>query len=48
MMGQIYFEILLKIKQHNFPCLHTRIRLHPLRKAVILLGYLFRGFIRAI
>jgi 15-cis-phytoene synthase len=48
MMGQIYFEILKKLKHQEFQVFGPRIGLHPLRKGLILLAYLLRTVIRAI
>lgn len=48
MMGQIYYEILKKLKRLDFQVFEKRIGLHPLRKGVILLAYLVRTLIRAI
>jgi phytoene synthase len=48
MMGQIYFEILKKLKRLEFPVFETRVGLHPLRKGMILAAYLVRTLIRAI
>ncbi len=48
MMAQIYYEILEKLKRQDFTVFERRIGLHPLRKGVILLGYLLRVLIRAV
>ncbi len=48
MMAQIYFEILEKLKRHDFHVFERRLGLHPLRKGLILLGYLLRVLIRAV
>lgn len=48
MMAQIYFEILEKLKRQDFQVFERRIGLHPLRKGLILLGYLLRVLIRAV
>lgn len=48
MMGQIYYEILKKLKRQEFRVFDKRIGLHPLRKGVILIAYLLRTVIRAI
>ncbi len=45
MMGQVYFEILEKLKRENFPVLEKRIRLHPARKLWILISYMARSWI---
>lgn len=43
MMGQIYSEILEKIRRLDFPVLTQRVRLHPLRKSLVLASFLMRG-----
>ena len=45
MMGQIYRELLEKLRRERYPVLRTRVRLHPLRKAMILGGYWLRGLL---
>ena len=45
MMGQIYFEILQKLKRTRYPVFEARCRLHPLRKGWILASYLSRGWL---
>ncbi len=45
MMGQIYFEILQKLKRTRYPVLDRRCRLHPLRKLWILTRYLSRAWL---
>ena len=45
MMGQIYGEILEKVRGSGFRVLDQRVRLHPLRKGIILGGYLLRGLL---
>lgn len=45
MMGQVYSEILEKVRRLEFPVLDQRVRLHPLRKGMILGGYLLRGLL---
>lgn len=47
MMGQIYHEILEKLRRERFPVLARRVRLHPLRKGWILLWYFARGMVGA-
>jgi len=42
MMAQVYGEILEKIRASGFRVLDRRVRLHPLRKAMILGGYAAR------
>lgn len=44
MMGQVYFEILQKLKRTGFPVFEGRCKLHRLRKAWILASYLLRGW----
>ena len=48
MMGQIYYEILEKIKARDYRVFDKRIGLHPARKGLILLAYLLRSLIGAI
>jgi 15-cis-phytoene synthase len=48
MMAQIYFEILEKLKRQDYHVFERRLGLHPLRKGLILLGYLLRVLIRAV
>jgi len=45
MMGQIYSEILEKLKRTNYPVFEKRCRLHPLRKGWILASHLTRGWL---
>ncbi len=45
MMAQIYREILEKLRRNHYPSLHRRERLHPLRKASILVSYMVRGML---
>jgi phytoene synthase len=44
MMGQIYAEILEKLRAARYPVFEKRMRLHPLRKAYILATYLYKGW----
>lgn len=45
MMGRIYSDILEKLRRTGFRALDQRVRLHPLRKGMILGGYLLRSFV---
>lgn len=45
MMGQIYREILEKLKLTRYPVFDERARLHPARKAWILLKYVGKGWL---
>jgi phytoene synthase len=45
MMGQIYREILEKLKRTRYPVFNRRCRLHPLRKGWILASYVSRGWL---
>ena len=45
MMGQVYSEILEKLKAREFRVFDERVRLHPLRKGMILGGYLLRSLV---
>ena len=45
MMGQIYREILEKLRRKRYPVFKLRCRLHPVRKAWILTKYVMRGWI---
>ena len=45
MMGQIYHEILDKLRRERFPVFAKRVRLHPLRKAWILASHIARGLL---
>lgn len=44
MMGQIYEEILEKLRAQRYPVFEKRMRLHPLRKSLILARYLYLGW----
>lgn len=46
MMAQIYFEILQKLRKNRFPVFTERCRLHPLRKAMILMKYVGHGWLK--
>lgn len=48
MMGQIYREILEKIRARHFQVFDQRLRLSAIRKGVILGGYLLKGFLRMV
>jgi DNA-formamidopyrimidine glycosylase/squalene synthase HpnD len=48
MMGQIYREILEKLKRTGYPVFAQRCRLHPLRKGIILLSYISRGWLTSL
>lgn len=45
MMGRIYSEILEKLYDCGFRVFDRRVRLHPLRKGMILGGYLLKGLL---
>ncbi|TDU64567.1 farnesyl-diphosphate farnesyltransferase [Prosthecobacter fusiformis] len=45
MMGQVYFEILEKLRRERYPVFAKRCRLHPLRKIWILGTYMARSWI---
>jgi phytoene synthase len=45
MMAKIYSEILEKMRAENYPVFERRVRLHPLRKAVILASALVKGWV---
>lgn len=45
MMAQVYGEILEKLRVTGFRVFEERVRLHPLRKGVILGGYWLRGLL---
>jgi 15-cis-phytoene synthase len=44
MMGQIYSEILEKLHAARYPVFEKRMRLHPVRKLLILAQYLLKGW----
>jgi phytoene synthase len=44
MMGQIYSEILGKLRAERYPVFAKRMKLHPTRKALILAKYLWKGW----
>jgi phytoene synthase len=44
MMGQIYSEILEKLRAERYPVFVKRMKLHPARKAIILAQYLWMGW----
>jgi phytoene synthase len=45
MMGQVYFEILEKLRREKYPVFEKRCRLHPVRKIWILLSFMARSWV---
>lgn len=48
MMGQVYREILEKLRRHRFRVFDRRLRLNPIRKGLILGGYLLKRILRIV